>query len=337
GNLEGAVANPNIQWETAIKSNAGIEFGIFENLLSGTFEYFTEHRRDMLVPANQRLNADFVGASAPPANVGETEMQGYEIELKFQKSFNKLNTWIRFTHTHAIDNVIYKEDPPLRPDYQKAEGHQIGQNYSTINQYIVQNWDELYTGVLWTDRSKFLPGDYRQVDYNGDGIIDSNDSAPIGFTTRPQNTYSASAGIDWRGLSLMVLFYGTYNVSAQFSLPEYDYNSPVIYAQQRDDGWIPELGQTTSALYRGPRLGGTSTGNFWLWDASILRLKNIELAYAFNRDKLKALKIEGLRFYLSGNNLLLWTDLPEDREGNYGNNEEYPLTRSMTFGATIDF
>jgi TonB-linked SusC/RagA family outer membrane protein len=337
GNVEGAVANPNIQWETAAKSNAGIEFGIFENLISGTFEYFTEHRQDMLVPSNQRLNADFVGAPAPPANVGETEMHGYEIELKVQKNFNKLNTWLRLTHTHAIDNVIYKEDPPLRPDYQKAEGHQIGQNYSVMNQYIVQNWDELYTGVLWTDRSKFLPGDYRQVDYNGDGIIDSNDSAPLGFTTRPQNTYSASMGLSWKGLSFMILFYGTYNVSAQYSLNEYDYNSPVIYDKQRDEGWIPELGQTTTALYRGPRLGGTSTGSYWLWDASILRLKNIELAYAFDPAKLKVAKLEGLRFYVSGNNLLLWTDLPEDREGNYGNNEEYPLTKSMTFGATIDF
>ncbi len=337
GNVEGAVANPGIQWETAAKSNAGIEFGIFENLISGTFEYFTEHRKDMLVPASQRLNADFVGASAPPANVGETEMQGYEIELKVSKTFNKLNTWIRLTHTHAIDNVIYKEDPPLRPDYQKAEGHQIGQNYSTINQYIVQNWDELYTGVLWTDRSKFLPGDYRQVDYNGDGIIDSNDSAPIGFTTRPQNTYSGSFGLSWKGLSFMALFYGTYNVTAQYSLPEYDYNSPVIYDKQRAESWIPELGQTIDALYRAPRLGGTAAGNYWLWDASMLRLKNLELAYAFNAEKLKLLKIEGLRFAVQANNLLLWTDLPEDREGNYGNNEEYPLTRSVTFGATIDF
>ena len=336
-NAEGTVANPDIRWERALKTNFAIEYGFFKNFISGSFEYWTEHRTDMLLSSGSRLNADFVGASNPPANVGETEMQGYEFDIKFTKDFNKLKTWLRLTHTHAIDNVIYKEDAVLKPDYQKAAGHQLSQTFSTGNQYIVQNWDQLYTGVLGTDRSKFLPGDYRQVDYNGDGMIDSNDSAPYGYPSRPQNTYSASMGASWKNFSCMVLFYGTYNANASFSLSEYDYNAPVIYAKQRDESWTPELNQTTTALYRAPRLGGTSTGNYWVWDVSMLRLKSVELAYSFSPGRLKALKISGLRLFINGTNLILWSDLPEDREGNYGNNEEYPLTKSLNFGATIDF
>jgi TonB-linked SusC/RagA family outer membrane protein len=337
GRIEGPVANPNLQWERAVKTNLGVEFGFFENLISGSFEYFTEHRFDMLLPSGQRLNADFVGADNPPANVGETEMKGYEAELKFTKSFNKLNTWVRLSHTYAIDNVIYKEDPDLRPDYQKAAGHRIGQNYSQINQGIAQNWDDLYTGVRWTDPSQFLPGDFRQVDYNGDGIIDANDSAPFGYATRPMNTYSLSLGINWNGLSVMALFYGIYNVTANYSLPQFDYNSPVIFDYHRQEAWIPELNQTATAAYRGLRLGGTSTGDYWLWDASYLRLKTLEVAYNFDNRNLRFLDLSGLRVYMNANNLFLWTKMPEDRENNFGDNEFYPMTKTMTFGASISF
>jgi len=336
-NLEGSIGNPGLRWERATKDNLGIEFGLFDNLITGTFDYFTEHRTDMLVPSAQRLNADFVGAANPPANIGETEMKGYEIDVKFSKKINELKSWLRLSHTHSMDNIIFKEDPDLRPDYQKLAGHQINQTYSMLNANIVQNWDQLYTGVNSTDKAKFLPGDYRMVDYNGDGVIDGNDGAPFAYPTRPQNTYSASIGAEWRNFSFMVLFYGTYNVSKNYSLGEFDFNSPLIYAQQRDESWIPELNQTTDAAYRAPRLSGTPTGNYWLWDASMLRLKTMEIAYTVNPSRLEALKISGLRLFVNGNNLLLWTKLPEDREGASNDVENYPLTKSVNFGATIDF
>jgi len=336
-NLEGSIGNPDLRWERAVKNNLGVEFGFLKNAISGTFDYFTEHRTDMLVPSDQRLNADFVGAPNPPANIGETEMKGFEIDVKFAKDFNKVKSWLRLSFTQSLDNIIYKEDPELRPDYQKQAGHQINQTYSTMYANIVQNWDALYTGVNSTDKAKFQPGDYRMVDYNGDGVIDNNDSAPYGYPTRPQNTYSASLGFEWKNFSAMVLFYGTYNVSKNYSLGEFDFNSPLIYAQQRDDSWIPELGQTTEANYRAPRLSGTPTANYWIWDASMLRLKSMEIAYTVNPNKLKSLKIAGLRLFVNGNNLLLWTKLPEDREGASNDVENYPLTKSVNFGATIDF
>jgi TonB-linked SusC/RagA family outer membrane protein len=336
-NLEGSIGNPALRWETAVKNNVGVELGLFDNLISGTFDYFTEHRSDMLVPSDQRLNADFVGAQNPPDNVGETKMRGYEVDVKFTKKLNEVNTWLRFSHTNSKDEIIYKEDPELRPDYQKLAGHQISQIYTIMHSGIVQNWDQLYTGVNSTDKTKFLPGDYRMVDFNGDGVIDNNDGALFGYPARPQKTYSASMGLEWKNFSCMVLFYGTYNVSKNYALGEYDFNSPLIYAQQRDEGWIPELGQTTNALYRAPRLSGTPTGNYWIWDASMLRLKNMEIAYTFSKNRLQSLKIDGLRLFINGNNLWLWTDLPEDREGASNDVENYPLTKSINFGATIDF
>jgi len=337
GNLEGTIGNPDLRWERAAKDNIGIEFGFLKNFISGTFDYFTEHRTDMLVPSAQRLNADFAGAANPPANIGETEMKGYELDIKFAKTFNDFKPWLRLSLTHSMDKIIYKEDPALRPDYQKLAGHQIDQTYSMLSANIVQNWDELYTGVVATDKAKFLPGDYRMIDYNGDGIIDGNDGAPYGYPTRPQNTYSVSMGTEWKNFSFTVLFYGVYNVSKNYSLGEFDFNSPVIYANQRDNSWIPELNQTKTATYRAPRLGSTPNANYWIWDASMLRLKNVEFAYTVNPQRLKALKIDGLRLFVSGNNLFLWTKLPEDREGASNNVENYPLTKSFNFGATIDF
>ena len=69
----------------------------------------------------------------------------------------------------------------------------------------------------------------------------------------------------------------------------------------------------------------------------MIRLKNMEIAYTFSKNRLQSLKIDGLRLFINGNNLLLWTDLPEDREGASNDVENYPLTKSINFGATIDF
>ena len=85
----------------------------------------------------------------------------------------------------------------------------------TLNQNLnpMLSWDEIYNRVGASNNSNLLPGDFAQIDYNSDGIIDSNDQIPYGYPSRPQYEYSPSAGISWKNLSANVRFYGVYNVA----------------------------------------------------------------------------------------------------------------------------
>ena len=128
----------NIFWETAEKRNYGVELGLFQNLITFTFDYFKEHREDMLIPSADLVNYIITGQDPVIANLGETEMNGYELELGFSKALtNDLRLYGRITHTHSEDKVIFQDDAPLLPDYRKKEGYQIQQTRSIQSTYVI--------------------------------------------------------------------------------------------------------------------------------------------------------------------------------------------------------
>jgi hypothetical protein len=187
-----------------------------------------------------------------------------------------------------------------------------------------------------------LPGDIRIVDFNGDGTIDKYDNVPWGYPLRPQYTYNYSLGADYKGWSFMVQFYGVNNVSRFVSLPPLsDATYSIVYGRQADY-WTP---QNLDATWKAPRFtNNTSDGDLNMYDASYFRLKTAEIAYQF-QDKvfLKKLGLSSLRVYMNGNNLWLWTNMPDDREDNTSNNANYndptayPNLKRINLGLAVNF
>src|SRR5699024_10809888 len=95
-----------------------------------------------------------------------------------------------------------------------AEGKAIGQYFSHVDQGFYDSWDELYaTTPFNTNDGAKLPGGKYIVDFNGDGIVDSDDSIPYGYSGTPQNTYNTTVVFDWAGFSGYGQFYGVTNVN----------------------------------------------------------------------------------------------------------------------------
>ncbi len=109
---------------------------------------------------------------------------------------------------------------------------QIGQTYSYVSQGYYNTWDELYGSTMHNagDDQK-LPGNYYIVDYNGDGVIDAQDNIPYGHSGWPQNTYNATFGIDWKGLTAFVQFYGVNNVTRQVVFNSLGTQNHVVYEE----------------------------------------------------------------------------------------------------------
>ncbi|MEL6651844.1 MAG: SusC/RagA family TonB-linked outer membrane protein, partial [Bacteroidota bacterium] len=117
---EDIIANPDIRWETAVKQNLGIETSWLNGLISVNFDYYWDHRTNIFMSANQRNVPVFFGADPVAANLGETKTYGWELEASIRKMYaNGFNFFIRANYNHAIDQIIFREDPELAPDYLK--------------------------------------------------------------------------------------------------------------------------------------------------------------------------------------------------------------------------
>ena len=338
---EAKVGNPDIHWEKAIKQNFGIDYAFLGGLVAGSLEFFSEKRSDIMIAGSSRSVPFYFGASAPYMNKGRTKTTGYELEVRLKYDFaNGIHAYANMNMTHAKNVVTEHDDPELLPSYQKNVGYSIGQAKSYLDNGTAQSWDDVIAMTPHnTNDNQKLPGQYIITDFNGDGVIDTNDSAPYGYTGTPQNTYNATIGIDYKGFSIYAQFYGVTNVSryvAFNSLPksflhtvfkEGDYWSP-----STPDG-IPSLRvNSTPSYYEGTR---------FLYDGSFCRLKNLEVAYTWNGGWIKSLGLSMLKVYVNGNNLFLWTDMPDDRESNFAgtglaSQGAYPTMKRINFGFKLE-
>lgn len=343
---EGTPGNPYLRWETARKQDAGLEFDLFNGMISGSADYFNEFRYDMLIAGSQRSIPDYYGATPSAVNSGEVISDGVELELRFQKKFGNVNLWVSGNWTRAVNKIIFKEDPALQPAYQKNEGFAIDQTRLYVVDGIIQSWDDMYTGVLYESafdkNATLIPGDYRMIDYNSDGIINTQDIIPYGYANYPQNTYGFSLGGDYAGFAFSMQFYGVYNVSIRAAERlEFENTVPVIYPEMLERTWTPEYGNT-NATWRTFNITrntskGAYMGNSTLYDASFLRLKTAELSYTFPEKWMRKLSIAKCRLYLNGNNLLFWSDMPFDVEGINYDYRNYPTTKLYNLGLQVTF
>ncbi|WP_373522654.1 SusC/RagA family TonB-linked outer membrane protein [Aquiflexum sp.] len=337
---QNAVGNPNVQWETVYKSNLGAEFRFLRGLIHGSVDYFKDNRVDILMTSGRSVPSYF-GTNAPAANLGRVVTTGYELMIGLNRTLdNGIRLWGDFAMTHAIDQVINRDDPLLRPDYQKQAGYQLGQYRSHATAGYYNTWDELYASPQHNvnDGAK-LPGNYYISDFNGDGVVDDFDSAPYGYSGVPQNTYNTNLGIEWKGLSLFLQFYGVNNVTRDVGLGSLSNGLNLVYEEgtywSKDnpnaDSPLPRWRSQPSPFNYGPR---------YLFDGSYLRLKNTEIAYNLPSEKVRSMGLSNMRIYINGNNLLLWTKMPDDRESNFGGPSgqgAYPTVRRINLGLNVTF
>ena len=340
------IGNPDAKWETAVKNDFAVEASFFKNTLSLTFDYYWGRRYDIFMSASQRNIPPWFGADPVAANIGKTKERGWELEMRYNNSTKfGLKYYATAMFSHGKDEIVYMEDPEFTPAYQKKAGYQIGQQTSYLHSGVITSWDQMYTGAAVENTSGNNVGMLQLIDYNGDGVIDTNDIVPYGYPNRPQYTMNFTVGAEWKGISLSVQLYGTRNCTlvrsaGEFSSPHY---YTVLDTSIMGDMWLP--GSQEGGTYHHPVYKGSGasvhSGSFNMVDGTQWRIKNAELAYTLTAERLRKAGITSLRFYISGNNLWLFSHLNEDREtGGTRTNDnvmKYPLTKRYTFGVKIEF
>jgi TonB-linked SusC/RagA family outer membrane protein len=340
---QSVVGNPDIHWETAIKNNIGLEIFMMKRLFHLNVDVFTEDRTNILLTGGERNVPPFFGATPPSANLGHVKSKGFEIETGFDKRLNKdVNLWGTLSITHNENKIIEKDDAPLQFEYLKAKGFPIGQLRSQIKTEFYDNWDEVYASIPTESNDlQKLPGYYDLLDFNADGIIKSSeDTPPIGYTEIPQNTASLSLGVKYKAINFMIQFYGVNNANRSIQFNNYVNDVDILFAHVRDY-WSKDNPDATSFLPRWKTLA-ENVGNYYVYDASYIRLRTIEIGYSLNDiPMVKKAGFSNLRLYLNGNNLFFWSKLPDDREQTYSGGSAtegaYPTVKRINLGIEVTF
>ncbi|WP_293884999.1 SusC/RagA family TonB-linked outer membrane protein [Sphingobacterium sp. UBA1498] len=340
------LANTDITWEVSKKLDVGLNAQFLKNFTLEAI-YFKQKRSDILT----ERNASIPGVSGivnpykessskplvPSENIGKVNSEGFEGTLSYQKP-GEFSWGMSGNFTFAKSKIIFIDEASGTLDYQRQTGRPLG-TYLLYNAIGLNRTEADLKGSPQAPGAQI--GDLIFEDYNQDGKITADDMMRTKYGNIPQITYGFSLNAAYKNFDAAVLFSGQARVS-QHVLPESGtvgnfYSSWAdnrFNAVNNPNGTYPMVPERASSAVSGGQYGN----NFWLNNASFLRLKNVEIGYTLPHEVLSRWKLGGLRFYANGFNLLTWTKVKDyDPEGSSGSGQFYPQQRIINVGVNLKF
>jgi TonB-dependent starch-binding outer membrane protein SusC len=341
------LGNPNITWEVAQKTDIGLN-AVFLKNFSLEFVYFQQNRSNILASRNASVpgvtgivnpyddGSDTYVPLVPSENIGKVNSNGIEATLGYERSGN-VSFGVSSNATYAKSDIVFIDEALGTLDYQQQTGR-------PLNTYLLYNAIGIFRTQDELDNYPHVPGaklgDLIYEDYNNDGVIDADDQVRTKYGNIPQLTFGLNLNASWRNFDLSAVF-AAQSMVRQYVLPE----SGTIgnyYSSWADNRWSPD---NTGGTY--PRVderassavsGGLYRNNFWLNDASFLRLKNMQLGYTLPSSFLSEIRISDVRVYASAFNLFTITKIKDyDPEGSSESGQFYPQQRILNLGVNVRF
>lgn len=344
GLQQGRLPNENVTWELATKYNVALETRWFNSRMSFNADIFKEHRTNILVNPGRYLITAGVSALAPE-NIGVIDNQGFELELGWSDNAGKnFEYFVKGQYSLARNTIVEMSEPDQPYDYIFRTGHPIKQFMGYRFDGFFKSYDEIAASPQQFGRADIAPGDIKYKDLNQDGVIDQNDETAIGHSVVPEITYSLSAGITFKNISLSVLLQGAAR-SSVYMVGDLGWdNSWGNFYEEHHNRWTPETANTANY----PRFLQKSEGghqnyfasDYWLRDGRYLRLKNIQIAYTIPKKMMGRLPMDNVRLFANAFNLFTWdkvkrVDPEADPDRNTGG--FYPQQRIINFGLNVGF
>lgn len=331
--------NPDLKWESTTQTNFGIDLGVLSNKLSFSVDYFKKNTEDILLTLG--LPGVSVGnIQATYINAGSVTNKGFEFALNYQNNDNEFKYGVNANLATLRNEVtgLHSNVRLLENNFANTRtvaGQPINAYYGYVFDGIYQNAGEV-TSHLFTDTAGALPGDIKFKDLNGDGQINADDRSFIGNPI-PKMTYGMAFNASYKNFDVSFLFQGVQDVDRYNDLKQIlDYDGrPFNSTTAVLNSWNGEGTSNTIPRITQNDNGGSKVSSIFVEDASYLRLKNIEIGYTFNEKMLPG--ISNLRVYVSGQNLLTWTDYTglDPESTNLKDQGTYPQSASVMFGARI--
>lgn len=346
-----SLVDPSLTWETVNTLNYGIDITAFNNKLDISFDKFTRETIDMLLPQS---GPAMIGAAYPKVNGADLKTEGWELSMTWRDNIGKDFSYDVTLALADSQAEITKYDNPNGDINKYYVGQKLGEiwGYETVG--IFSSQEEI--DAQGVDYSLFRnldsqPGDVQYRDINEDGAInkgsqtleDHGDWNVIGNSTARYN-YGITANMRYKGFDLGLFFQGVGKrdlwVGNTLFFGHIAQNWTVPTKWTYDNYWRPE--NPDAYLPRNKPdagVGNSLQQTRYLQNGAYIRLKNVTLGYTLPESITNKVKMERVRFYVSGQNLWEHTKLNKtfDPEGYKEGGKIYPFQRTLAFGANITF
>jgi TonB-linked SusC/RagA family outer membrane protein len=354
---ETRLANPDFTWERANNLDIGLEGALLKGKLNFSFDYFYNKRNNILWQRSGSTPSS-AGIVLPPENFGEVENRGYEFNVGYSNSSHDFSYTISANGGYAKNKILYYDEPPGAPDWQRSTGKGFGTNGPN---FLAYEYDGVFLDQADIDKStldysavtnELRPGDMKIKDIGGrdangnpvlgpDGKINGDDQIRLDKNRDPRFTYGVNLNVRYKNFDLSVLFQGAsggllYIGTESGDIGNYlEYSWTHRWSVDNPSSTDPRLANRGDTYYTG---GGFGNNTYWLRSSNYLRLKNIEVGYNIPGSFTKRAGISNFRVYANAFNLVTWDKMKiYDPESTSGNGQYYPQARVLNVGLRLTF
>lgn len=336
--------NANVTWGKSLMRNIGLDFSLWKNFITGTFDIYDKHVSDLQVSQSFSTPAT-LGISAPLTNSGKQYFHGFEVSLTNNAKLNRdmsLQTTFNFSYTDS--RAVDPSYSTLYPAYGRSREHSIqyGAFYKSVG--LFQTQKDIDADPVNQDgygNTRLKPGDIQYADLNHDGKIDANDMVIINNTNLPPYSFGLNLTLQYKNFSVNTFFQGAGGNVAQFqpgNQTEYGY----------ENAWRPESRNALYPRYSSPAFSTNNSASgypstFWLVKGDYIRFKNFKVSYRLPAHTVRRIGLANVAFSAGATNLWSWAKSginivdPEMLNVNLANGGYYPVQRSLNLGLNVGF
>ncbi len=365
----GTALNPNLTWETSEQWDLGLDAALFNNRLTLSLDYFNKRTYNLIQYQSVGWPST-MGVDPMMVNLGEVKNEGLEAQLSWNDHINKdfsyyINANFSLLKNRVSDTGTYDQNgnpgiwvgdvygnsdfKELTNLFQTTKGQALNTFYLIKTNGIFQS-DAEAANYVDKNNKRIQPnakaGDLKFVDFNGDGTIDDNDRQYCGSAT-PKTTYALSAGISWKKFSVNAMLQGVGGAQALFVgkyLTLNDTEGNFNRWNKILDAWTPENpGSNIPRLSKNdPNANFTTPSDWYLENASYLRLKNLTVGYDLTSQLQKWQHFNerksSLYVYVSAENVFTITKYSGmDPECGGFDTMKYPVSRVFSLGVKLTY
>jgi TonB-dependent starch-binding outer membrane protein SusC len=360
GSVQQMLANEELHWESSEQLNFGIDYGLFDNKMTGSIDYFIRTTNDMII---SRPIPMYAGKQRPSVNAGTMENSGLEFSVNYSNHIGELKYSVGFNITALTNEVTsLAGGDPIR-----SGG--VGRSGNTTRTSVGKEIAYFYgykTDGIFNDQAKLDAhnqegvaiqptaelGDVKFLDLNKDGKITEDDMTYLGSAT-PDFTGGFNLNLAYKNIDMTLFLYGSYGNEIVNSMYQSLYSSRMFETNiSRDmavNHWTPlnpnsDIPRLTSS---DPNKNDSYFSDRWVEDGSYLRVKNLQIGYTLPESLSQKVSVKNMRVYASFDNLITFTNysgLDPEMFGLYGNPfyygvdmVNYPQPRTYSIGLNLTF
>lgn len=347
GFAQTSLSNSSLTWETTYVTNVGIDYGLFNNRLNGSLEWFNRDTKGILISLPVPL--EHGTSTVPNQNAGEVNNRGVDLDISWSDRIRKVDYTIGF-NMGFVNNKVTKfqgDVSSINGVYKLQEGYPINQLYVLSVDRIVRDQADLdYVQSLVDKNPDYFAtyqrpelGDFLYADANGDGELNPDDRVEIGHGDLPRFSFGANIGLAWNNFDFSMRFQGVGNYQVYYNNQAFRFVTVLgqsLIKDITDNAWTPE--NPYNSIYPRLRNDANSKNNVasdaFVHNAAYLRCKNIQLGYTVPKHFSRKFFVESLKVYVSVDNLFTITNFP-GLDPEVAATVGYPTTHQYSLGVSI--